>query len=73
MPVRRMGIREAAFAPSETLPVHRSVGRICAQVTAACPPAVPVAVSGEEITYEVAEVMRYYGMDTVRVILHTGF
>ena len=67
-PVRRCGIREAVFAASEEVPVGEAVGRVCAVPVVSCPPAIPIAVSGEEITGEIAEALRFYGMERVRVM-----
>ncbi len=64
---RAMSIRQAMFSPSETVPVAESLGRVCASPTVSCPPAVPVAVSGEVIGPEAVEVFRYYGIETVCV------
>ena len=66
--VRRMSIREAVFADSEMIPVKKSVGRILAQETVSCPPAIPIAVSGEEITGEMVDVFLYYGIDQIAVV-----
>ena len=66
--VRRMSIREAVFADSEMIPVKKSVGRILAQETVSCPPAIPIAVSGEEITGEMVDVFLYYGIDRIAVV-----
>ena len=71
-PTRVMSIREAVFAPSKVVPVSEAVGRVCAAPTVACPPAVPIAVSGEIITPELASLLRYYGIDTVRVVRMMG-
>ena len=65
---RVMSVREAVFAPSETLPPARAVGRVCAAPAVACPPAIPIAVSGEVITAEAAEAMRGYGVEWVRCV-----
>ena len=64
---RGMSIRRAVFAPSEAVPVAAAVGRVCAAPTVACPPAVPIAVSGEIITPEAVRALQYYGIDRVRV------
>ena len=61
-------IREAAFSPSETISVEDAVGRICAQSTVSCPPAVPIAVSGEIITKEDLTLFKKYGITEVEVI-----
>ena len=67
-PVRRMTIREGALAPSRLVPVDQAVGRVCADLTVACPPAVPIAVCGEEISPEMARLFTLYGLDAVRVV-----
>ena len=48
--VTKMSIREAMFSDTERIAVENSVGRICASPTVSCPPAVPIAVSGELIS-----------------------
>jgi arginine/lysine/ornithine decarboxylase len=60
--------RKAILAPSETISLDAAVGRVCASPTVACPPAVPIVISGEEITEEHIRVMRYYGYTHVDVI-----
>lgn len=67
-PRQAMGIRAALLAPAEEVPVAAAVGRVCAAPTVGCPPAVPVVVSGEEISPDAAAVFRYYGIETVRVV-----
>lgn len=64
---RTVGIRRAVFTQSESVPVERAIGRVCAAPTASCPPAVPVVVSGETVTPEVAAAMRHHGIDFIRV------
>lgn len=64
----RLTIREAVFSESEYVSAKDSVGRICAQPVVSCPPAVPVCISGEIITREIADAFSYYGTDKVRVI-----
>ncbi len=61
-------IREAIFAPRELIPAHRAVGRICAVPTVGCPPAIPIAVSGEEITPAMVELFALYGVTQVAVL-----
>ena len=65
---QKMSVRDAVFAPAETIAVADAVGRICASPTVSCPPAIPIAVSGEEITAEVAEMFLRYGVDRVDVV-----
>lgn len=65
---RRMGIRAALFAPSERIPCEQAIGRICGAPCVSCPPAIPIAVSGEEITAEATALFRAYGVETVAVV-----
>lgn len=66
--VRRMTIREAVFAESETVSVSDAEGRILAQETVSCPPAIPIAVSGEEISRSMIRVFEEYGIQNVSVV-----
>ena len=70
-PTRALSIREAVFASSETVEVEKAEGRICASPTVSCPPAVPVVMSGEIISREAIELMRYYGIQRVEVVKNT--
>jgi arginine/lysine/ornithine decarboxylase len=68
LPERAMSIRDAAFAPSVEIPVEEAEGRICASVKVPCPPAVPIAASGEVISRECIELFRRYGIPAVLVV-----
>lgn len=63
-----MSIREAIFARSEEILVENAAGRVCASVKVPCPPAVPIAVSGELITQEHINIFKNYGIATVNVV-----
>ena len=65
---RACSIREALFAPQETVPAEASLGRLCGAPTVACPPAIPIAVSGEVISPEALALFRYYSVETVDVL-----
>lgn len=65
---RVCSIREAVFGESETVSVENAVGRICAAETIACPPAVPIAISGEKITEEMVVLFQRYGIRQVAVL-----
>lgn len=67
LPVR-MTPREALLARSEIISVEDAVGRVAASPTVACPPAIPIAVSGEEITENALRLFRFYGIKTVAVV-----
>ncbi len=65
---RPCDLRTAALAPAECVPLREAEGRICAAVQVPCPPAVPIAVSGERLTAPWLDVMAYYGLETVAVM-----
>lgn len=66
---RRCSIREGIFASSEEVYVEEAVGRICAAETVACPPAIPIAICGEEITEEMVTCFKMYGIEKVSVLV----
>ena len=66
---RGMSIREAAFSPSQLLPVEQCPGRILAAATVGCPPAVPILVCGERIDEHAIACFRYYGIEQCAVIM----
>lgn len=65
---RACSIREAVLGDSEMVSVDEAIGRICAAETIACPPAVPIAISGERITEEMVVLFRRYGVEQVTVL-----
>lgn len=65
---RACSIREAVFSSQERIPVEEAVGRVCASECVACPPAVPIAVSGERITPEMVRLFQRYGIHEVLVL-----
>lgn len=68
LPERAMSIRAAVFSPSEEIPVDEAEGRICAAVRLPCPPAVPIAASGEVIDRACINIFKRYGISTVDVV-----
>ena len=72
-PLRKMSIREAIFSPWEMVSSREAVGRICASPCVSCPPAIPIAVSGEGITEETAELLDLYGVAEIAVIRKDAF
>jgi arginine/lysine/ornithine decarboxylase len=61
-------IRRGMLSPRETVSVRDAVGRICATPTVSCPPAVPIAVSGDVITKEDVALFLRYGIEEIDVI-----
>ena len=67
-PEKVCGIREAALAPQEIVPIGESSGRICAAVKVPCPPAVPIVLSGERIDARCIAVCEAYGITEISVV-----
>ena len=65
---RVVTIRQAIFCESEEIDVKNALGRVCASPTVSCPPAIPIAVSGEKITNEHIELFTRYGIDKIQVV-----
>ena len=65
---KAMNVRQALFAPSMTLDVSKSLGQVCSSVTVSCPPAILPVIPGEVISACAIEVMKYYGIESVRVV-----
>ena len=68
VPKKVLSPREAILSKAEAVPVDESEGRILADVTVGCPPAIPIVVSGEEITREAIEAFKYYGITHCSVV-----
>lgn len=63
-------IREAVLGCAKRIPAEKAAGYVCAAECVACPPAVPIAVSGERITKEMVSLFQYYGIREVLVLAH---
>lgn len=71
-PRTAMSPREAMLSPRETLPAERCLGRVLADPSVSCPPAVPVLVCGEVVDETALAAMRYYGVEKCAVVTETG-
>lgn len=65
---KAMNVRQVLFSSSITLDVSKSLGQVCSSVTVSCPPAILPVIPGEVISESSIEVMKYYGIETVRVV-----
>ena len=63
-----VGIRRAMLAPRRRVPVLDAEGLVCAAPTVSCPPAVPIAVSGDVITGEQISLFLHYGIREIDVV-----
>ena len=67
-PERVTSIRDAIFASHEKIPTQTADGRICADCTVSCPPAVPIVICGERIDEDTKNLLIKYGIDQITVI-----
>lgn len=67
-PARATSIRDAMLSPRELVPVKGALGRVLADGAVACPPAVPILVSGEVVNKTSIEMFKRYGYDKIWVI-----
>lgn len=67
-PKRGMTIREAVLAPSEIIAAEKSLGRILADETVSCPPAIPIGISGEIIDEEMIQLFQEYDIRNISVV-----
>ena len=68
VPERVMTIRQSVFTESEEIEIESSLNRICASPTVSCPPAIPIAVSGERISEKHIELFKKYKIDKIIVV-----
>lgn len=59
---------EALYAPNEVLPLDKCEGKIFADISVSCPPAIPIVICGEEINGELLKMLEYYGVETCKVV-----
>ena len=67
MPLTDCSVREAVFSPKEWVSVENALGRTLAELSVACPPAIPIVACGEVIDRSAIELFEYYGIEKVSV------
>lgn len=67
-PPQCLPLNEALLQPGEQVALEQAVGRICAAAVISCPPAVPIAVCGEQLNEAAISTMRYYGLKSCTVV-----
>lgn len=63
-----ISMREAVFSESETISIDKAEGRICAEIKVPCPPAIPIATSGELITNDCIKIFKNYSINLINVV-----
>ncbi len=67
-PAQVMSLRDAMLSSGRYCPIEESLGKVFADATLSCPPAVPILVCGERIDETAAACFRYYGIHGVRTV-----
>lgn len=65
---RAMTVHEAVFAPCKEVDADVALGKICASPCISCPPAVPIAISGEVISEEHIALFKHFGIKKIQVV-----
>lgn len=65
---KALSIRDAVMSLSEEVDVEKSLGRVLAAPCVNCPPAVPIAISGEVINQDTIKAFKYYGYKKIKVV-----
>lgn len=65
---RVLSVRDAVLSPSEEINVSLAEGRILATPSVSCPPAISVAICGEQLSGEAIRTFEYYGIKKCRVV-----
>lgn len=60
--------KECMFKRVKSVPVEEALGKISGRANVSCPPAIPIAVCGEEIGENEIAMFRYYGIDECYII-----
>lgn len=62
-----LSIKDAMLNPSKTVKVDNALGKVLASANISCPPAIPIAIAGEEINKECIEALKYYGIEECKI------
>ena len=68
LPEKVLMPRDVLFRPTETVPVSEAEGRVAADTSMGCPPAILPVVPGEKIDRSVVEILQYYGKQEITVL-----
>ena len=67
-PIVKLSPRQAVFSDFEEIDVKKAEGRICATPSVSCPPAIPIAISGEMITTDIIKLFEKYDIEKIKVV-----
>ena len=61
-------VKDAIYGDREVICIKDAIGRVCGSPTVGCPPAIPIAVSGEMINQNAIALFEYYGIEKIEVL-----
>jgi len=67
-PKKALEIKDAMLAKRKTVKTSHSLGKILASTSISCPPAIPIAISGEIVDQDVILQLQKYGIDEIEII-----
>ena len=65
---RALSIRDAVLSAHRRVPLKEAEGKICALPTVSCPPAIPIAVSGERFDADALRLLSAFGIEQVDIV-----
>ncbi len=68
LPPKLLSVREALLSLNEIVRNEDALGRILAQPSVACPPAVPIVACGEQIDENAIKAFKYYKIEELYVV-----
>ena len=68
LPKKAISVRDALLSPSKSVDVTSALGKVLADISVSCPPAIPIVVSGEIIDQNSIELFKYYGIKSCEII-----
>lgn len=66
--IKKIAPSRAIYMETKEIPVEQSIGKICADLSVNCPPAIPIVICGEVIDRNAVENFKYYGISKIKVI-----
>lgn len=67
-PKKVISIRNAFLSPYISANPDNSLNQVCASPCVSCPPAIPIVVSGELITQNVVDLLKFYNYEKINII-----
>ncbi len=67
-PTADIPVYDAVFRRRKIIPLEQAGGSVCAEISAPCPPGIPLIMPGEIIGHNEMSMLKSYGVKTVQVV-----